>query len=863
MPSAYDRRRRRIDSAPVLSEQTVADSAMVPAMRAWQVGLSLLTLAGLLATSPLWADARAEARRHFERGMEFIADSKFEEGVAELERAYEILPHPAVLYNIGRAWRDAGKLEKSLEAFEAYLDTDPEDRVEVEAAIANLDSRIAEQQAAIAKQAQPKQPDQPDEPELPGQPDKSEPKPVAPKQPEPPTPTPPTPAELDIYDEQVVTASRRAQSPLDSPNSTTIVTKQDIRLSGITRIPELLRRVAGMDVMQITGGDSNVSMRGLNSRLSNKLLVLVNGRSVKNDILGSTFWETLSIDVNQIERIEVVRGPGSSLYGADAFAGVVNIITIAPGEGGSGFRAGYGDHTQAYGSMWASVRDGDAAFRASAGFTRYPRWTREVAPGRVDVRIADIDQNVGAQNARVDIRTSHRLARDMELELGGGFARTDFEVYGIGPFNDYYSRFDTLDVSGAFKSDVVNVRSNYTALSAFASLNHDYWGHTLYDSYPLQHAFETDVELFGSFDLPDGLTHNLLGGVNYRLKSIDWNYLIDDPPIEHHVGAFLQDGLSFAERYAVVVSGRVDYVPALETVIPSGRATFVVKPGESKRQAIRASIGTAFRTPTFLESYLDVPIQLSLSGLDVLSQSARADDPDFQLSAENILAAELGYLNQLSDDFQFEVAAFYHRISDLIVLATPRQLSLSDLQAGIGGINPETGNYVVGFGGWANQCGIDNVFGGEVGARFYGVEGLDVFANYSLNYGLDEVPADCVEGPDSVTRDQKTSHHKVNIGTQVRTPFGLEGEVTFHYQTSQVWGEQVTTPEGIELQLFDLPAYHLFNARIGYGFLERRRALVGVTVFNALADVFGEPAQQHPFGSRIGRRFMGFFSYRL
>jgi iron complex outermembrane receptor protein len=815
----------------------------------------LLALAGSLAvTTPALADARAEARRHFERGMELIADSQFEEGVAQLERAYEILPHPSVLYNVGRAWRDAGELDKALEAFKAYLATNPEDRTEIEAAISNLQDRIAKKRAEEAK-PKPK-------PTEPGDPDK----PVAPDTPVPdvvPPPASDAQPDVGVYEEQVVTASRRAQSPLDSPNSTTVITQQDIRLSGITRIPELLRRVAGMDVMQITGGDTNVSVRGLNSRLSNKLLVQVNGRTVKNDILGSTFWESLSIDVDQIERIEVVRGPGSSLYGADAFAGVVNIITIAPGEGGSGFRAGIGDQTQSYGSVWASVREGSSAYRASAGFTRYPRWTREVDPSRVDVAVADVDQNLASQNARVDVRTAHRVGKDKSLEIGGGFARTDMEVYGIGPFNDYYAKFDLADVSGAFKSDFINVNSNYTFFSARASQNHDYFGHTLYESDPLQHAFETDVELFGSFDFPNGLTHGMLGGINYRLKSIDWSYLIDEPPIEHHIGAFLQDAMTFADHYAIVLSGRVDYVPALETVIPSGRGTFIVKPGESKRQAIRASVGTAFRTPTYLESYLDIPIQLSLAGLDVPSQSTRRDDPDFTLSAENILAAELGYLNQLSDDFQFELSGYYHRISDFIVLAEPRLLNLSDVAAGIGGINPETGRYIVGFGGWTNQCGVDNVFGGEVGARFYGVEGLDIFANYAINYGLDEVPADCVETADSITRDQKTSHHKVNVGTQVRTPFGLEGEVTFHYQTSQVWGEQVATLEGIELQSFDLPDYHLLNARLGFAFLEERRALIGVTVFNALADVFGEPAQQHPFGNRIGRRFMGFFSYQL
>ncbi|MCA9621972.1 MAG: TonB-dependent receptor [Myxococcales bacterium] len=783
--------------------------------------------------------------------MEHIAQSRFGEGVAELERAYEILPHPAVLYNIGRAWRDAGELEKSLEAFRRYLATDPEDRAEIEAAISNLEARIADSKATPAEP-----PDKPDE--GPSGEGGAAPAPV-PKE-APPDDRGPDLAEGEkgLYEETVVTASRRAQSPLDSPNSTTIVTRQDIRLSGITRIPELLRRVAGMDVMQITGGDANVSMRGLNSRLSNKLLVQVDGRTVKNEVLGSTFWESLSIDVDQIERIEVVRGPGSSLYGADAFAGVVNIITVPPGEGGVGFRAGGGDGPQGYGSVWASQRDGDFAYRASAGYTRYPRWTREVAPGRVDLQIADIDQDLGSQNARVDGRVTYRVDSDKQLLIGGGFSRTDLEIYGIGPFNDYYVQLDNSDVTAGFDTSWLNIRTSYILLQARASQNHDYVGHTLYETDPTQHKLIANVSLKYTFEWPSGLQQALLGGVNYQLKNIDWNYLVEEPPIEHHVGIFLQDALSFAEHYSVVLSGRLDYVPFLQTVVPSGRASFLVRPGETKRQLIRASVGTAFRSPTFLESYLDIPIQLSLQGLEVESSTARPDDPDFQLGAENILAAELGYVNQLSDDFQMEIAAYYHRINDFIVLADVRQLSLSNLGAGGTTFDPETGRFNVGFGGWENQCSIDHVFGGEVGGRYYGVEGLDIFANYAINYGLQELPEGCV-----VPKDQKTSHHKINVGTQLRTSFGLEGEISFHYQTSQVWGEQVATLDGIQLQLFDLPDYHLLNGRIGFAFLEQKRAHVAVTVYNALADVFGDPPQQHPFGSRVGRRFMGFLGYRL
>src|SRR4029077_8115275 len=87
----------------------------------------------------------------------------------------------------------------------------------------------------------------------------------------------------EVFEETVVTASKAAQNPLDAPNSTSIITEQDIRLSGITKIPELLRRLAGVDIMETTSAQTEVSLRGFNQRLSNKVLVLVNGRSVYVD----------------------------------------------------------------------------------------------------------------------------------------------------------------------------------------------------------------------------------------------------------------------------------------------------------------------------------------------------------------------------------------------------------------------------------------------------------------------------------------------------------------------------------------------------------------------------------------------------
>ena len=110
--------------------------------------------------------------------------------------------------------------------------------------------------------------------------------------------------------------------------------------------------------------------------------------------------------------------------------------------------------------------------------------------------------------------------------------------------------------------------------------------------------------------------------------------------------------------------------------------------------------------------------------------------------------------------------------------------------------------------------------------------------------------------------DKRTSRSKINAGIQVRSRSGVSGEVSFHYSSPQAWREQVATTTGIQYQIFDLPAYTLVNARLGYRF-HMDHAEISATVFNALSGVFGDAPQMHPFGNTIGRRFMGFFSYSL
>ena len=130
----------------------------------------------------------------------------------------------------------------------------------------------------------------------------------------------------------VVSASRREQEITKASVLISIITAEDIHYSGLTTIPEILQFVPGVDVRRIDRQRYAVGVRGLFGLYSDRTLILIDGRPVTDPIHGTTYWEQLPILVEDIERIEVVRGPVGAAWGANAFTGAINIITKKPGQ---------------------------------------------------------------------------------------------------------------------------------------------------------------------------------------------------------------------------------------------------------------------------------------------------------------------------------------------------------------------------------------------------------------------------------------------------------------------------------------------------------------------------------------------------
>ena len=166
----------------------------------------------------------------------------------------------------------------------------------------------------------------------------------------------------ELMDIQVTSVSKGEEDFSKAASAIFVITQEDLRRSGVNTIPEALRMVPGVQVAQIDSSTWSISARGFNSRFANKLLVLIDGRSVYTHVFSGVFWDEQGLVLEDIERIEVIRGPGGTLWGANAVNGVINIITRSAYQTTGGqISAGGGNLDRFIGSIRYGEKIGDNA----------------------------------------------------------------------------------------------------------------------------------------------------------------------------------------------------------------------------------------------------------------------------------------------------------------------------------------------------------------------------------------------------------------------------------------------------------------------------------------------------------------------
>jgi iron complex outermembrane receptor protein len=439
---------------------------------------------------------------------------------------------------------------------------------------------------------------------------------------------------------EVTSVSKRPQPRLSAAGAVYVITREQILRSGATSIPEALRLAPGVEVARIDSHTWAISIRGFNSTTANKLLVLLDGRSLYTPLFSGVFWDVQDTLLEDVERIEVVAGPGGTLWGANAVNGVVNIITRhAADSHGTFLEAGGGDEERGFGAARYGARLGDRTHGRfyAKGFERD---ANELTSGR--------DATDDWRMAQGGFRLDWAEGTDTLTAQGDAYSgRQGDRGTGVGGAN-LLVRWDRR----------LNDRSRVQVQA--------YWDHTdrrIRGAFS-EHRQTYDVEL--QHNLALGARHDVVWGLGYRLTSDDvrntaFIAFVPARRTDQVFSAFLQDEIDlWRERLALTVGSKLEHndYTGFE-VQPSLRLALLV----DDHQTVWAAASRAVRTPSRLDAdlVLTTPLEIPTLPIPILLELRGADS----FHSEELVAYEAGYRVQPSDAVSVELAAFYNRYDDL------------------------------------------------------------------------------------------------------------------------------------------------------------------------------------------------------
>ncbi|HET9888245.1 MAG TPA: TonB-dependent receptor [bacterium] len=503
---------------------------------------------------------------------------------------------------------------------------------------------------------------------------------------------------------EITSVSKRVEALSAAPAAIFVVTREDIHRSGVTTLPEALRLAPGVQVARITTNQWAISIRGFASRLSRSVLVLIDGRSVYTPLFAGVYWEAQDLLLDDIERIEVIRGPGGTLWGANAVNGVINIITrSAQQTHGAYATALLGDEERGSGGLrYGGMAGNSLHYRAYAKyFDRDPGFHPQTR---------DYDAWSGGQGGfRMDWGTSEpssfTLSGDLYQSKPG--QRVTYSVYEPPANQTVEGR---AEISGG------NVLANVQRQLGNSLLQvRSYYDHTSRDEV----NFEEDRNTF-DFDsqihFPAGERHEFVMGADLRVSrsktgGIETVIFEPDPKTDLLVSGFVQDEVKISpDKLSLLVGSKFEHndYTGFEAQ-PNLRLLYLPKPGVT----LWSGISRAVRTPSMLEDNLSLTVLLDSTS----ATFARiVPNPDFE--SERVIAYEAGTRAQLHSRFWIDVAGFYNDYDQLYTIES----KLPFTEAGARTILPyDIENRAKGEG-----------YGGELAAAFQAFDDWRLSTTYSV-----------------------------------------------------------------------------------------------------------------------------------
>jgi len=585
----------------------------------------------------------------------------------------------------------------------------------------------------------------------------------------------------DLMNVKVTSVSKKEQKLSKTGAAIFVITQEDIRRSGALHIPELLRMVPGVDVARLDSNKWLVSIRGFNSRFSNKVLVLIDGRSVYSPSFSGVFWEQEDVPLEDIDRIEVIRGPGGTVWGANAVNGVINIITKSAKETQGGLiTAGAGSAESAQGMAQYGGKIGEkGSYRA---FGRY-----------FDINNADSPNGGPAADgwslAHGGFRSDWDLSPRDTLTVQGDFLHTQggetitSVITNALPFDGMFNSRISVDAGNVLG------RWNHTLLNGSdTSLQVYYSGHHR-SEIGLDDSLRT-ADFDFQHHLHAGSRNDIVWGVGYRFTdnvilpgfAVSW---VPARRADSLYSAFIQDEIKLSNSLSLTVGSKFEHnsYTGFENE-PSAQLVWT----PTDRHTVWASAAKAIREP----SQSDVSLQVALTAVPLdqgrFGLVTLFGNPDAQV--EELRDFEAGYRAQVNKRLSLDFTGF---------LSFYKHLQTSEPQAPFFAMLPGPPHLV-----------FPLIYAYDAHARDYGAE---FFANWNvtdhwrLSPGLTLLNMSVVRDPSSQDSTvEQTPGYSPRRQFQVRSMLDL----THSLQWDQTIGYVGPLPAG------NIPAYVRLDTRFGW-----------------------------------------------
>ncbi len=679
---------------------------------------------------------------------------------------------------------------------------------------------------------------------------------------------PAKPEERPVYEEQVVvTASKVEQQLVNAPATVSVVTSDVIQSTPATNYAELLRSVPGVNLTQTSARDFNITMRGATSTLATSTLALLDGRSLYLDFFGFVAWDLLPVNPNELKQIEVIRGPASAVWGANAMNGVVNFISKTPRElngnsatisfgafdrdttkgqkleSGSLFGIN-GTHARAVNDRWA--------YKVSAGGYTQDAFARPTGaiPNGTGTQYPNF-ANQGTTQPKFDTRVDYDAPEGKyKLVFAGGYAGTDGIFHtGIGPF-------DGTGVGVGYGT--MRYTRNALKFNVFTNvLNGDASGLLAIgvDGKPILFKFNTktyDVEL-GNINTI-GTRQVISYGGNVRSNSFDLS-IAPRGDKRTEVGAYVQDEIFLNNYVRLSLGARVDKFDNIEDPVFSPRAALILKPAAD--HAVRLSFNKAFRSPSLINNYLETAIvnQLNLGAINPALSGVIYNFPvlavgNESLKEESTESFEVGYTGIIRNRATLSASVYFTTNRDEIFFtqtgryraaAPPPRWPLPPVVLEL--LPPPCTTAVCNSGGLPSEFSYRNLGtvknkGFELGIDGAVNQAVNVFANYSYQAEPD---------PDfALSEVNLPPKNRFNAGLNFSQGHFL-GNVSVSYVDDAVWQDVLDAR-------FTGPteAFTQVNGAFGVKFARDKvtASIKGINLTN-------EEIQSHVFGDILKRQVIG------